>query len=513
MDWKNPNYVEIYEERAKRLNYLRENPREIPKLKEYYKHNIADFIDDWGMTFDPRNPERGLPSMVPFKLFPKQREWIDWVIAHWQEQENGLTEKSRDCGISWLAVAVGVSLWLFWPGLVVGYGSRKEEYVDKIGAPKSLFWKARKFIELIPSEFHPHGWNPKVHAPHMRILNPENNSALIGEAGTNIGRGDRASIYMKDESAFFEAADQIEAALSATTNCQIDMSSVNGEGNPFAIKRHSGKVDVFTFHWKDDPRKDQEWYDKQCQKFDAVIIAQEIDIDYGASKQNVLIPGAWVRAAVCFDIPEDGPTIIAFDPSDGGKDKSGLIAKRGSVIKDCKEWIPNKVDDATETAYGFALEHEASGINFDGIGIGTTARSILSNVKSSMVFNNIITSESAPKDEIFDEKRTASQAFANLRAYLCWNLRERFRKTYLMKNEGKHFPYDELISIPDNPELIRQLSMLSWMMKNGKIQIQDKAELPESPALFDCAFMAFAEIDLSEPEEEDIDIPDAVNYW
>jgi hypothetical protein len=32
---------------------------------------------------------------------------------------------------------------------------------------------------------------------------------------------------------------------------------------------------VFTFHWRSDPRKDDEWYRKECEKIDnPVIVAQ-----------------------------------------------------------------------------------------------------------------------------------------------------------------------------------------------------------------------------------------------
>lgn len=44
---------------------------------------------------------------------------------------------------------------------------------------------------------------------------------------------------------------------SQTTNCKIDLSSVNG-ANAFYRKRHSGKVKVFVFDWRDDPRKGQD---------------------------------------------------------------------------------------------------------------------------------------------------------------------------------------------------------------------------------------------------------------
>ena len=76
----------------------------------------------------------------------------------------------------------------------------------------------------------------------MRILNPENGSSIVGEAGDNIGRGARTSIYFKDESAYYEHADAIDAALSQTSNCKIDVSTPNGPGNPFYRKRHGGKI-------------------------------------------------------------------------------------------------------------------------------------------------------------------------------------------------------------------------------------------------------------------------------
>jgi len=185
--------MSVYEKRMERLETIRADPAILGGLKEYYKTHPADFINDWGMTFDPRNAEIGLPSTIPFTLFPRQREYVDWIYDRWQKREDGLTEKSRDMGVSWLCVAIAVWMWLFYPGTVIGFGSRKEEYVDKIGDPKALFWKVRQFIELLPREFRPKGWNGEKHAPHMRILNPENGSSIIGEAGDNIGRGNRTS--------------------------------------------------------------------------------------------------------------------------------------------------------------------------------------------------------------------------------------------------------------------------------------------------------------------------------
>jgi len=108
-------------------------------------------------------------------------------MDRWKGQENGLTEKTRDMGLSWLSVGLASTLCLFHDGMMIGFGSRKEEYVDRIGSPKSLFWKARKFIENVPSEFRP-DWDPRKHAPHMRI-NFAPRASISGEAGDGIGGG------------------------------------------------------------------------------------------------------------------------------------------------------------------------------------------------------------------------------------------------------------------------------------------------------------------------------------
>lgn len=327
-EWKNPDYAPIWSERMARLQKLRDAPHLIQPLKEFYKDNPVKFITDWGCTFDPRNPERGLEAVVPFVLFPKQEEFINFVFERWRSREDWLCEKSRDMGLSWLCVAIAVHLLIFHSGTVTGFGSRKEEYVDKLGDPKSLFWKARKFIELLPREFRPKSYDD----PHMRIVNNDNGSSIVGEAGDNIGRGNRTSIYFKDESAFYERPEAIDAALSQTSNCKGDISTVNGNGNPFYRKRHSGKVKVFTFHWKDDPRKDIDWYNKQKESLDPIIVAQEIDIDYNASTSDAFIAGDLVQKAMDIgpaDIHIAGEWQVAIDAAHFGDDESVVHFRRG----------------------------------------------------------------------------------------------------------------------------------------------------------------------------------------
>lgn len=235
-DFKNPDYTQVFEWRIERLQKIRKNPQSIPILKAFYKDNPAQFIIDWGVTYDPRNPERKLPAYIPFLLFPKQEDWIAWQIERWKKQEAGITEKTRDMGMSWLSMGLACTLCLHHDGLAIGVGSRKEEYVDLIGDPKGLFEKGRMFLSGLPPEFRS-GWIRDKHSPHKRLIIPETNSIIAGEAGDGIGRGARASIYYVDESAFLERPQLVDASLSATTNCRQDISTPNGMANSFAQRR------------------------------------------------------------------------------------------------------------------------------------------------------------------------------------------------------------------------------------------------------------------------------------
>lgn len=70
--------------------------------------------------------------------------------------------------------------------MAIGFGSRKETYVDQTGTPKSLFEKARKFLHELPVEFRG-GWDEDTDAPHMRIKFPETGSIINAQ-------GQRAAI-------------------------------------------------------------------------------------------------------------------------------------------------------------------------------------------------------------------------------------------------------------------------------------------------------------------------------
>lgn len=493
------------------MERIRANPTLLPGLFAHYRDHPEDFITDFGVTYDPRNVERGLPAAVPFILFPKQREWVQWVVERWRAQEPGVVEKTRDMGMSWLSVAFACSMCLFHDGLTFGFGSRKEEYVDKLGHPKSLFYKARMFMEHLPTEFR-RGWT-RENAPHMRISFPATGSVLTGEAGDNIGRGDRAAMYFVDEAAFLERPQLVEASLSATTNCRIDISTPNGRANPFADKRFRFKPNqVFTFHWRSDPRKDDAWYAKQMEELDPVTVAQEIDINYAASVEGVLIPAEWVNAAVNADdklgLKMTGRKRGALDVADEGKDMLAYATAYGVKVVSVIEWSGKGSDifGSVQRAFQESDAAEVTHFRYDADGLGAGVRGDARVINESRQDRKIrveawrgsggvaLPEKPIPSAVKTDRRdRTNKDYFANAKAQGWWDLRVRFQRTFRAVNGEGTYPADDLISIPNDSKLITELSQPTYSINTaGKIVVDKAPDGTRSPNKADAVMICFA---------------------
>lgn len=453
-DWKKPSYDWVYNERVKRLTYLRQHAELLPRIWEHYAQNPADFIDDWGCTFDPRLAERGLRTVVPFVLFPRQREFIGWLLDRWQNREDGVVEKSRDMGVSWLTVAFAAWMMIFRPGTVVGFGSRKEEYVDKVGDPKSLFWKIRQFIDLLPIEFQPGGWDSKLHAPFMRVQNISNGSFITGEAGDNIGRGNRTSIYFVDEAAFLERPDAAEAALSQTCNCRIYVSTPNGAGNVFYRKAHDGRTKKFVFDWRQDPRKDQAWYEDQKQKLDPSVLAQEVDRSYSASVENSYISDVVAKAAAHrgpADVVAMGPIMIGIDVARFGNDKTVFTARQGRVLLRQEvhkhQDLVNVAGLAKQFVQGYQAIERVAQVAVDVCGMGAGVADMLRRDFGDLVV------------DVDSSLRLSDGQHYNLRARMYRDMREWLKAG---------------ASIPNDQELIDDLTAMRYGFKGGELLIESK---------------------------------------
>lgn len=524
MTW-NPNYQEEFRRRLINRNKLIQNPELQQKINKFYSSHPVEWINDWCVTFDPR-AEKPKPRLMPFLLFPRQVDFVHYILGCLQDKESGLIEKSRDMGATWLCCAISAWLWLYRPGTVIGWGSRKESYVDKMGDPKAIFPKIRQILENLPPWMLPEGYKASVHAVYMRIVNPVNLCAIIGEAGESMGRGGRTSIYFKDESAHYEHPEMIEAALGDNTDVQIDMSSVNGTANVFYRRRQAGEVwhpdtpstpgktRVFIFDWRDNPLKNEQWYESRRKKAESEgllhIFAQEVDRDYSGSVERVIIKAEWVKAAIDAHIKlnfsDDGMRVAGQDVADGGGDKNALAIAYGVVLRHVEHW-GGEAGDAARAAIPSCIEHRVSEIYYDSIGVGAGFKTEINNMKERGNFPASIRvfpwnggGEVLEPDEHIirgdSQSPTNYDQYANLKAQGWWRLRARFYKTYRAIVHGDVYAPEELISLDSRMPHLHQLCMeltqaIHKYNTKGKTLVDKKPAGSLSPNLADAVVIAF----------------------
>lgn len=467
-------------------------------LNELCKRNIFFWIENFVWTFDPRliphNP------LLPFVLFPKQSEYIQWRRKLRRGRLNGVCEKSRDSGMSWLNICDQVHYWLFEDSFKGSFGSRKEDLVDQIGNPDSIFEKIRILLRNLPTWMLPPGFDWDKHDNFKRLINPANGSTITGESGDKCGRGGRSAIYDWDEVAFSAYPHSIEAALSGCTNTIYYTSSANGENFFYQKVCNATPETLFRFHWRDDPRKNDQWYAEQCAKFDAVTVASEIDIDYGASVEGIFIPGELVRAAIDLELPFEGESLAALDVAIGGGNLNVLGMRRGPVVRILDSWDGLDTTQTALKAREIMVKRGLKKLNFDADGVGAGCAGTFNGIPDLEFEAIALHGASTPsKTKWPGEGKTSQQKFYNGRAEWWGLLYDRFKKTYDYVNGQRVYPLDELISIPNDARLIAQISIpKKKYASNGKTLVESKLEMKKrgvsSPDFADMLAYLFAPV-------------------
>lgn len=544
MEWP-PDYDSVFRWRLETLSKLQGDSNLLAAAKTYYSSRPAEFIMDWMDTYDPRKTMR---KWMPFVFFMKQVDLVEFLESLDIEQESGLIEKARDMGATWVACAYTIWRWLFIDNDAVGWGSRKEALVDKIGDPDSIFEKMRLLIKRLPMVFQPEGFNWARHATFMKLINPQNNSIISGEAGDNIGRGGRKSMYFKDEAAHYERPEKIESALGDNTNVQIDISSVNGLGNVFhrraehAItwEKHKiipkGFVRKFIMDWRDHPNKTEEWYQTRKAKYEREgmlhVFAQEVDRNYSAAVSNTIIPYEWIRAAVDAHIKVPYIAAVAAmnlgrwvagldvgDSEDG--DRNALTLREWIIWRHCEEWVARdpgvSARNTIMTCRPFSRRIE---VMYDCIGVGAGVKTEYNRLtQDEQLINyqdipfipwNAGAGVLQPYERIIpndDESLMNKDFFDNLKAQAWWSIRTRFYKTWKAKTEGIIYPVDELISLDSRMPLLETLIKELAQPTRGqsgrlKMIVNKKPEGTKSPNLADSGIEAYFPVptDLSQAQ-------------
>jgi hypothetical protein len=472
---------------VKREKVRRRDTRRQDTINAECAQDLVGWVNDWVWTFDPRETTQGRAAYFPFKLWPIQAKYLRWLEARVAGRDEAVVEKSRDMGVSWLNVAFAVHRWLYHPGFKTTFGANKEDNVDHLGDPDALFEKQRLLLSYLPTWMLPTGFSRKQHDNFCRLINPHNGNVVSGEAGDNMGRGGRSSVYFIDEAAHVERAERADAATLASADCRIWCSSVNGMGNTFARKRFSGKIPVFTMHFRDDPRKDAQWERQMRDRTDEAIFAAEYDIDYSASVEGICIPAKWVEAAR--RIADLVPILAApggYGGLDvgGGKAKSVFIARKGPVVQMPVAW---KDPDTIETAHRGLDAARAAGVevlNYDSVGIGFGVTAALKRADTNGLKVAGVNVGLPPSNRVWPDGRRSHEKFGNLKAEIWHVARETFKRTYerVLWEEGQEggirHPIDECVSLPNHHDLAMQLSLVRrFRNEKGKMVMETKAQL------------------------------------
>lgn len=269
------------------------------------------FINTFGFTFDPR-PEHS-PHHLPFITFPYQDRAIQWFIDHIDGSQDGLIEKSRDMGMSWIFVWVALWYFLFRDGVNILVGSYKEALVDD-RTDDSLFGKMDYSLRTLPNWILPKGFRFDKHRTKLKLVNPATGNFITGDTmNPNFGRGSRKTAIFFDEIGSWDYAKEAWESSGDSTSCRIGNSTPKGY-NFMAMLKEQG-IDTLTLHWKEHPLKDDEWYAFECARRTEEEVAQELDISYNKSKEGRVYP-EWNDVNVIegnFDYNPHQPLYVSWD--------------------------------------------------------------------------------------------------------------------------------------------------------------------------------------------------------
>ena len=467
---------------------------------EYFKYSLSEscieFINLCVFTYDPRRKDS---KKIPLFLYDKQKIFIEWLLKQYQVKENGVVDKCRDVGASWVACAFAVWMLIFQKDTSIAFYSYKADAVDKKGEMDALLEKCRFIIENLPENI-----KPQITTNYMLIkYGLSSISGLCGEQP----RGGRKGMLIKDESAFYEHAEVVEGALSETSDCIIDISTHAGTDTVFFNKVSSGSIPVFTFDWWDNPSHTKEWYNKKKEIAEMQglvhIFEREINRNPQSSIESVVINASWVQSARSHDLKIEGKKILGFDVADDGSDTKANVIINGNILEFADCWLDGDVEDATERTFNNAIKYKVDEIHYDSIGVGAGAK---------VKFNQLIQATGStikiigwnaggavmrPDESDFNDQPNRV-LFENAKSQAFWKVREEFIQTYRFVNnkecdKSKIIYLTSLDGIYYNKFLNELSQPQHKLSSSGKIMIDKKAG-KKSPGLCDSYILARAEV-------------------
>ncbi len=305
------DFRENMEWRRDMLLRCSEDPAYLTKVKELFFRDPLFAFNGFFYTLDIRKKPF---TQQPFCTYPFQDQAILELVSVIQESsgmntKDLLWEKSRDMGATWMIL--GTFMW-FWlnPDFPSDFllGSRIQDYVDKIGDPRTHFHKLRYLLYKFPQWLVPKGFDKRKNDNFMKLENPETGATLTGESNNaNFSTQGRYTAILYDEFAKWESTDTAAWTSGGDASpCRIANSTPFGAAGKHYELATDGRTKKIVMHWSLHPEKrgglaclwpkpeeaddevneyhwvglTAEWYEKEKLRRTAQEVAQELDIDY-----------------------------------------------------------------------------------------------------------------------------------------------------------------------------------------------------------------------------------------
>lgn len=283
-------------------------------------------LDAWiGGEVTIEEPQGEAVSIIPFALWPKQREALDVI----KNQAQVIILKARQLGMSWLVIAYAIWLCIYHANkLVMVFSKDQDSANEMIRRAKGIYQRlTNKPTALTTDNVAEIGWS--------------NGSRIKAFAATkHAGSSFTASLTILDEFAKMDYAESLYTAVKPTIadgGKMIIISTGNGEENPFhrlwqaAVKRVNRFYALF-LDWRARPDRTAEWY--AAQEADAISSAHHRQ-EYPATPEEAFVSlgeDRFLSSMILWDscredLPPLGPyeqLLLAYDDAEVS-DSFGLL--------------------------------------------------------------------------------------------------------------------------------------------------------------------------------------------
>jgi hypothetical protein len=291
------------------------------------------FMRVLGVVVETRDEDDTVGTVIPFIPFPHQEEAAAHMLRSVDLAQTVMFPKTRDMGLTWVALHLIAWFWLFRPGFQALLGSRVEDAVDKVvGArnAQTLFGRLEIILDavqtqapwLMPRHF---SLKKKEHRQQLYLLNPENGAQIEGQASSpHFSRQGRYRVILLDEFDFWPHSDAVFGSTQDSTRGRWIITTANKIGRGTAKRIiDQGKATIVEYAWDKHPLKTMAWYREQAEKRFDDDLGSEVDISWEGNKE-LRIYQEWDRVPQgVFPYKPGLPTYGAIDFGRG--DGTGII--------------------------------------------------------------------------------------------------------------------------------------------------------------------------------------------